>query len=102
MTNNINYLKEISIYRYEFFGSSVLNFNTDLILDVTWGTTTQEIKLEDFEIKEETVSIKEEILPVSTVEDTCTVYVQGEDMKMESTEMKSKKRTEYSPQSFIF
>ena len=46
--------------------------------------------------------MKFEILPCCTVEDTCTVYVQGEDMKMESTEMKSKKRTEYSPQSFIF
>jgi len=40
--------------------------------------------LEEFEMKEETVSIKVEILPGSTVEDTCTVYVQGEDMKMES------------------
>ena len=28
-------------------------------------------------MKEGTVSIKEEILPGSTVEDTCTVYVQG-------------------------
>ena len=35
-------------------------------------------------MKEETVSIKVEILPGSTVEDTCTVYVQGKDMKMES------------------
>jgi len=33
--------------------------------------------LEEFEMKEGTVSIKEEILPGSTVEDTCTVYVQG-------------------------
>ena len=39
-------------------------------------------------MKRETLSIKEE---GSTVEDTCTVYVQGESMKMESTEQKSKK-----------
>ena len=42
-------------------------------------------------MKEETVSIKKEILPGSTVEDTCTVYVQGENMKTGSTELKSKK-----------
>ena len=65
-------------------------YNTCLILDNSAGKTTQEIKLEEFEMKEETVFIKEEILPGSTVEDTCTVYVQGavyvqgEDMKMES------------------
>ena len=35
-------------------------------------------------MKEETVSIKVEILPGSTVEDSCIVYVQGKDMKMES------------------
>ena len=64
----------IYTYWYVFYVSLVLNFNTDLILDITWGTTTQEIKLEDFDIKEETVSIKEEILPGSTVEDTCTMY----------------------------
>ena len=39
-------------------------------------------------MKRETLSIKEE---GSTVEDTCTVYVQGESMKMENTEQKSKK-----------
>ena len=44
--------------------------------------------MEDFEMKRETLSIKEE---GSTVEDTCTVYVQGESMNMESTEEKSKK-----------
>ena len=42
-------------------------------------------------MKEETVSIKKEILPGSTVEDTCTVYVQGENMKTGGTELKSKK-----------
>ena len=33
----------------------------------------EELNLEEFEIKEEIVSIKEEILPSSTVEDTCSV-----------------------------
>ena len=41
-------------------------------------------------MKEETVSIKEEILPGSTVEDTCTVYVQGESIKREVSDIKSK------------
>ena len=52
------------------------------------GNAAQEIEIEEFEMKEETVSIKEK---GSTVEDACTVYVQGESMKMESTELKSKK-----------
>ena len=55
-----------------------------LILDTVPGSTTQEKK---FDMKEETDSIKEES---STVEDTCTVYVQGESMKIESTELKSR------------
>ena len=33
----------------------------------------EELNIEEFEIKEEIVSIKEEILPFSTVEDTFTV-----------------------------
>ena len=49
-----------------------------LILDIISGNTTQEIQSD---IKEETVTIKEK---GSTVEDTCTVYVQGESMKMKS------------------
>ncbi len=53
------------------------------ILDAP-SNTIQEIQSER---KEETVSIKEES---STVEDTCTVYVQGESMKMESTQLKSR------------
>ena len=36
-------------------------------------------------MKEETVSIKEELLPVSTVEDICTVYVQGTGSTLENT-----------------
>ena len=52
------------------------------------GNATQEIEIEEFEMKEETVSIKEK---GAAVEDLCTVYVQGESMKMESTQLKSKK-----------
>ena len=37
-------------------------------------TQKEELNIKKFEIKEETVSIKEEILPGSTVEDTCTMY----------------------------
>ena len=38
--------------------------------------------------KKEEISIQEEILPSSTVEDTCTVYLQEEDMGMDATEIK--------------
>ena len=47
-----------------------------LILDTIPGNSSQEIEMEEFKMKEE-------ILPGSTVEDTCTIYVQGESMKME-------------------
>ena len=46
------------------------------------------VELEQLEVKEETVSIQEEILPSSTVEDTCTV--QEEDAQMEYKKIKSK------------
>ena len=36
-------------------------------------TQKEELDIKKFAIKEETVSIKEEILPSSTVEDTCSV-----------------------------
>ena len=51
---------------------------------------TQEIKLEDIEIKEETVFIKEKDPLGSNEEDTCTFYVQGESLKRESTDIPSK------------
>ena len=48
----------------------------------------EELNIEEFEIKEEIVSIKEEILPFSTVKDTaCTVNLQKDDIKMENTEI---------------
>ena len=37
-------------------------------------------------MKEELVYVKDEVITPSTVEDTCTVYVQG-DVKMENTEI---------------
>ena len=40
----------------------------------------EELNTDEFEIKEEIISIKEEILPSSTIEDTCT----------ENTEIKGK------------
>ena len=43
----------------------------------------EELNIEEFEIKEEIVSFKEEILPSSTVEDTCTVNIKEEDVKNE-------------------
>ena len=60
-----------------------------LILDSSSGNITQEIDIQEFKMKEELVSIKEE---GSSEEDTCTVvYAQGESMKTERTELKSKK-----------
>ena len=50
-------------------------------------TIKEDIKLEEFEMKEETV-FKEELLPSSTVENTCTVYIHGEEIKVEECELK--------------
>ena len=43
--------------------------------------------MENIEIKEE---IQEEILPSSTVEDSCTVYLKEEVIKMENTGIQGK------------
>ena len=43
--------------------------------------------MENIDIKEE---IQEEILPSSTLENTCAVYIKKEDVKMEITETKGK------------
>ena len=45
----------------------------------------EELNIEEFEIKEEIVSFQEEILPSSTVDDTRTVNLHLDDMKMENT-----------------
>ena len=46
------------------------------------------VELEQLEVKEETISIQEVILPSSTVEDKCTVYKQEEDAQMELKKIK--------------
>ena len=50
----------------------------------------EELNIEEFEIKEEIVSFKEEILPSSTVEDTCTVNINKDVIKMENTGIQGK------------
>ena len=50
----------------------------------------EELNLEEFEIKEEIVSIKEEILPSSTVKAKCTVNLQKDDIKIEHTGIQGK------------
>ena len=62
--------------------NSSLNFENKLYLISDGIAKTQDIMSRECEMKEQTVSIEEEILPGSTAEDT--VYVQGENMKMES------------------
>ena len=44
----------------------------------------EELDLEEFEIKEEIVSIEEKILLSSTEEDTCTVNLHKDDIKIEN------------------
>ena len=41
-------------------------------------------------VKEEIIFIQEEILPTSTLEDTCNVYKQEEDAHLEYAEIKGK------------
>ena len=50
-------------------------------------TIAEEINLVEFEMKEETVFM-EELLPSSTVEDPCTVYIQRGEIKVEECELK--------------
>jgi len=45
----------------------------------------EELNMEDFEIKEETISFKEEILPSSTEDNTCTVNLHKDVIKIENT-----------------
>ena len=46
------------------------------------------IKVEECELKKKMVYIKDKVI-THTVEDTCTVYVQGEDVKMENIGIQS-------------
>ena len=57
----------------------------------------EEINIEEFEIKEEIVSFKEEILPSFSVEDTsftveakCTVNLHDDDIKLAKTGIQGK------------
>ena len=50
-------------------------------------TIKEENNVKEFEINEETV-FKEELLPSSTVENTCSVYIHGEGIKKEECELK--------------
>jgi len=50
----------------------------------------EDLNIEDFETKEELISFKEPILPSSTVEDTYTVNLHKDGIKMENTEIQGK------------
>ena len=50
----------------------------------------EELDVEEFQIKEEIVFIKEEILPSSSVEDSCTVNLHKDDIKMEYRKIQGK------------
>ena len=50
----------------------------------------EEINIEEFEIKEEIVSFKEEILPSFTVEAKCTVNLNKDGIKIENTGIQGK------------
>ena len=52
----------------------------------------EEMDTKNIEIKEEILEI---ILPSSTVEDTCTVYIKEEDVKVEITEPNQGKILKY-------
>ena len=70
-----------------YIGEGVLLLNNLMIFllaETMAGNSKEELKMENIEIKEE---IQENILPSSTVEDTCTVYVKEEAIKMENIEI---------------
>ena len=56
------------------------------------GNLKDEIKMENIEIKEK---IQENILPSSTLEETCTVYIKEEDVKVEISESNQGKILKY-------
>ena len=51
--------------------------------------------MKEEEIKEENVCIKDEVPSPSTEEDTCTVYIKEEDVKMENTEITGNDRISF-------
>ena len=60
-----------------------INHFSDRIAEIV----KEELNLEEFEIKEEIVYSQEENLPSSTVEDTCTVKLHENGIKIENTEI---------------
>ena len=50
----------------------------------------EELNIEEFKIKEEKVSIKDKIPSSSSIEDTCTVNLHKDDIKMENIEIQGK------------
>ena len=50
----------------------------------------EELNMEDFEIKDETIFFKEEILPSSTEDNTCTVNLHKDVIKIENTGIQGK------------
>ena len=65
-------------------------FLIKLFSDRMAETIKEELNIEQFEIKEEVVSIQEEILPSSTVKDTCTVNLNKDDIKIENADIQGK------------
>ena len=68
----------------------ILFFTPSLFSDRMAEIIKEELDLEEFEIKEEIVFIREDILPSSIVEDTCTFNILKDDIKMEYTEIQGK------------
>ena len=59
-------------------------------------TIEEKLNLEEFEIKEEIISFKEEILPSSTVEAKFTVNLHKDDIKMEIKGIEGKLNSFYN------
>ena len=59
-------------------------------MQASWECTMEELNIEEFEIKKEIVSFKEEILPSSTLEAKFTVNLHKDDIKIENTGIQGK------------
>ena len=82
-SNNICQTVNIIVSNYFYF---MLNAFSDRMAKIM----KEEIDLEEFEIKEELISENEEILPPSTVKDTCTVNLHKDVIKIDKTEIQGK------------
>ena len=79
--------------RIDYGKDSLQSEPKKIIPDRTAESIEEELDIAEIAIKEELTSIQEVILPSFTVpssivEDTCTVYVQGDEVKIENTEIK--------------